>query len=65
MQQIYRKTPLPKCDFHLDARATSKIWTPKNLDPEKHAPKNTWSLKNMNPGKYGVNMGGIKKNVCL
>ena len=54
---------MPKCDFHLDARATSKTWTPKNLDPEKHAPKNTWSLKNMNPGKYGVNMGGIKKNV--
>ena len=45
MQQIYRKTPLPKCDFHLDARATSKTWTPRNLDPEKHAPKNTWSLK--------------------
>ena len=45
MQQIYRKTPLPKFDFHLDARATSTTWTSKNLDPEKHAPKNNWSLK--------------------
>ena len=25
--------------------------------------KKTWTLKNMNPGKYGLNMGGIRKKV--
>ena len=72
MQQIYRRTPKLKCDFHVDAKATSKT-SIRTLDPDPDIPaplktwtltnmdpKKTWTLKNMNSEKYGVNMGGVK-----
>ena len=65
MQQIYRRTPMPKCDFNKVVRATSKTWTQtldpdpgpgpwKTLDPEKLGLRKTWTLEKLDPEKPGL-----------
>ena len=56
MQQIYRTTPMPKCDLiaffsRLLLKPGSGPWirTLKNLDLEKPRPWKTWTLKNLDP----------------
>ena len=41
MQQIYRRTPIPKCDFHVDAKGylLNLDPDPDKPGPEKQGPK--------------------------